>query len=49
MCIRDRACRDARLIGWLQRASRSGARLASICSGSLVLAAAGLLLSLIHI
>jgi len=39
----DAACRDARLIGWLQRASRSGARLASICSGSLVLAAAGLL------
>ncbi|WP_425258386.1 GlxA family transcriptional regulator [Rubrivivax sp. RP6-9] len=39
----DAACRDARLIGWLQRASRSGARMASICSGSLVLAAAGLL------
>jgi transcriptional regulator GlxA family with amidase domain len=39
----DAACRDARLIGWLQRASRSGARIASICSGSLLLAAAGLL------
>ena len=39
----DAACRDARLIGWLQRASRSVARLASICSGSLVLATAGLL------
>lgn len=39
----DAACRDGRLIGWLQRASRSGARIASICSGSLVLAAAGLL------
>lgn len=39
----DAACRDARLITWLQRASRSGARIASICSGSLVLAAAGLL------
>jgi len=39
----DAACRDALLIGWLQRASRSGARMASICSGSLVLAAAGLL------
>jgi len=39
----DAACGDARLIGWLQRAGRSGARIASICSGSLVLAAAGLL------
>jgi len=39
----DAACRDARLIAWLQRASRSGARVASICSGSLLLAAAGLL------
>jgi transcriptional regulator GlxA family with amidase domain len=39
----DAACRDARLIAWLRRASRSGARMASICSGSLVLAAAGLL------
>lgn len=39
----DTACADARLIGWLQRAGRSGARIASICSGSLVLAAAGLL------
>jgi transcriptional regulator GlxA family with amidase domain len=39
----DAACRDARLMAWLRRASRSGARMASICSGSLVLAAAGLL------
>lgn len=39
----DAACRDARLIAWLRRASRSGARITSICSGSLVLAAAGLL------
>jgi transcriptional regulator GlxA family with amidase domain len=39
----DAACADARLIAWLQRAGRSGARIASICSGSLVLAAAGLL------
>ncbi len=39
----DGACRDIRLIAWLQRAGRSGARLASICSGSLLLAAAGLL------
>ena len=39
----DNACRDSRLIRWLQRASHSGARIASICSGSLLLAAAGLL------
>ena len=39
----DAACRDTRLIAWLKRAGRSGARIASICSGSLVLAAAGLL------
>jgi len=39
----DAACRDARLLRWLQRAARSGARMASICSGSLLLAAAGLL------
>ena len=39
----DAACRDARLMRWLQRAGPSGARVASICSGSLVLAAAGLL------
>lgn len=39
----DAACRDGRLIAWLRRASKSGARVASICSGSLVLAAAGLL------
>ncbi|MBV8035841.1 GlxA family transcriptional regulator [Roseateles sp.] len=39
----DAACRDARLIAWLRRAAGSGARIASICSGSLVLAAAGLL------
>lgn len=39
----DAACRDGPLIAWLQRAGRSGARIASICSGSLLLAAAGLL------
>jgi transcriptional regulator GlxA family with amidase domain len=39
----DAACRDEALIAWLRRAARSGARIASICSGSLVLAAAGLL------
>lgn len=39
----DAACRDSRLIRWLQGASQSGARIASICSGSLLLAAAGLL------
>ena len=39
----DAASADARLRAWLQRAGRSGARIASICSGSLVLAAAGLL------
>ncbi len=39
----DAACRDARLVAWLRRASQSGARMASICSGSLLLAAAGLL------
>ncbi len=39
----DAACADRRLVAWLQRAARSGARIASICSGSLLLAAAGLL------
>lgn len=39
----DAACRDGRLVRWLQRAGRSGARITSICSGSLLLAAAGLL------
>lgn len=39
----DAAGRDERLVAWLRRAERSGARIASICSGSLVLAAAGLL------
>jgi transcriptional regulator GlxA family with amidase domain len=39
----DAACCDTALLRWLQRASRSGARMASICSGSLILAAAGLL------
>jgi transcriptional regulator GlxA family with amidase domain len=37
------ACADARLIRWLQRAAATGARITSICSGSLLLAAAGLL------
>ncbi len=39
----DAACRDTRLLRWLQRAGRQGARIGSICSGSLLLAAAGLL------
>ena len=39
----DAACRDVTLVRWLQRASGTGARIASICSGSLLLAAAGLL------
>ncbi|WAC74383.1 GlxA family transcriptional regulator [Roseateles sp. SL47] len=39
----DAACRDPSLVRWLYRASQSGARIASICSGSLILAAAGLL------
>lgn len=39
----DAACRDPKLIRWLQRAGQQGARIASICSGSLLLAAAGLL------
>jgi transcriptional regulator GlxA family with amidase domain len=39
----DTACQDERLVAWLQSAARSGARIASICSGSLLLAAAGLL------
>lgn len=39
----DAACRDRRLIAWLMRAGGSGARIASICSGSIVLASAGLL------
>lgn len=39
----DAACRDARLMAWLAQAGRSGPRIASICSGSIVLAGAGLL------
>ncbi len=39
----DAASNDVALIGWLQRASRAGKRIASICSGSLILASAGLL------
>ncbi|MCU7373779.1 helix-turn-helix domain-containing protein [Paucibacter sp. O1-1] len=39
----DAACRDPQLVRWLQRASQTGARITSICSGSLLLAAAGLL------
>ncbi len=39
----DAAGRDPRLVRWLRRAGTSRARIASICSGSLVLAAAGLL------
>ncbi len=39
----DGACQDVRLVRWLQRASGTGARITSICSGSLILAATGLL------
>jgi transcriptional regulator GlxA family with amidase domain len=39
----DAACRDPKLVRWLQGASQTGARITSICSGSLLLAAAGLL------
>jgi transcriptional regulator GlxA family with amidase domain len=39
----DVACCDTVLLRWLQRAGQSGARMASICSGSLILATAGLL------
>ncbi len=40
----DAACGDARLLGWLQRAAAApGVRVSSVCSGSLLLAAAGLL------
>jgi transcriptional regulator GlxA family with amidase domain len=39
----DAACQDARLMAWLARAGRSGPRIATICSGSIVLAGAGLL------
>ncbi len=39
----DAACADPALLRWLQRAGRTVLRVASICSGSLVLAAAGLL------
>ncbi len=39
----DAACADPRLLRWLQRAGTAGLRVTSICSGSLVLAAAGLL------
>jgi transcriptional regulator GlxA family with amidase domain len=37
------AMADRRLLGWLQRAAESAERIASVCSGSFVLAAAGLL------
>ncbi len=39
----DGASQDKPLMRWLQRAGQSGARITSICSGSLILAAAGLL------
>lgn len=39
----DAASNDRLLLGWLRRASAAGKRMASICSGSLILAAAGLL------
>lgn len=38
-----RASRDERLTGWIQSAARRSRRTASICTGSFVLAAAGLL------
>jgi transcriptional regulator GlxA family with amidase domain len=38
-----RAARDPRLRAWLQRAARVAGRIASVCSGAFVLAAAGLL------
>jgi transcriptional regulator GlxA family with amidase domain len=39
----DAACHDAPLERWLQRSAQAGVRIASVCSGSLLLAAAGLL------
>ena len=39
----DRYCRDARLLAWIRRQSRSVRRLASICTGAFLLAEAGLL------
>lgn len=39
----DTACRDRALIDWIQRRSSSAARTASVCSGALLLAEAGLL------
>ncbi|WP_271408156.1 GlxA family transcriptional regulator [Pseudomonas sp. Q1-7] len=39
----DRLCQDADLLDWLRQAERQIHRLGSICSGALVLAAAGLL------
>ncbi len=36
-------CKDAALVGWVARASRRSRRVASICSGAAILAAAGLL------
>jgi transcriptional regulator GlxA family with amidase domain len=37
------ACGDPRLLAWLRRMARTTPRLASVCTGALVLAAAGLL------
>ena len=37
------AVRDRRLLGWVQRRSRNVRRLGSVCSGTFILAAAGLL------
>jgi transcriptional regulator GlxA family with amidase domain len=39
----DSALRDVRLLRWLQRVAASPVRVASVCSGSLLLAAAGVL------
>ncbi|MFG1945209.1 GlxA family transcriptional regulator [Nonomuraea sp. NPDC048826] len=37
------ACADARLVGWVREAAERSRRVASVCSGAFVLAAAGLL------
>ena len=39
----DRACRDPRVIGWLQRNHRKARRVSSVCMGAFALAEAGLL------
>lgn len=39
----DRACADRRLVGWFARTARGARRTASVCSGTFLLGAAGLL------